>query len=61
MTLSKQIAKARRDKFLTQKDLSIKLGISITQISNIERGVTNPKISTLQKIAKELGVCFSVG
>ena len=61
MELGKQIAKARRDLFLTQKDLSDKLGITVTQISNIERGLSNPRIETLQNIAKELGVCFSVG
>ena len=61
MELGKQIAKARRDLFLTQKDLSDKLGITVTQISNIERGLSNPRIETLQNIAKELGVCFRVG
>ena len=61
MKIGTQIMIARKDKKLTQTDLSHCIGISVNSISLIERGITNPKHETLEKIAEQLGVCFSVG
>ena len=61
MKLGQQILIARKNKSLTQEDLGNKVGLSKQQIGLIERGLSNPRIETLQNIAKELGVCFRVG
>jgi transcriptional regulator with XRE-family HTH domain len=61
MKLGQQIMIARKDKQLTQKELCNKVGISLNSLSRFERGLSNPRIETLQNIAKELGVCFRVG
>ena len=61
MTLEQQIMIARKNMGFTQKDLAEFLGISTNHISNIERGVSNPKIETLKKISKVLNVNFIIG
>lgn len=40
---------------LTQKQLSEKTGISQADISRIERGIANPSLKTLQRLASALG------
>ena len=60
MTLAQQIMIARKNLGITQNELSIRLGMTKNQISNIERGLSNPKINTLEKIAKELSVSFII-
>ena len=47
---------ARAKKGYTQKQLSEATGIDQSDISKIERGVANPSISTLNKIAMALGM-----
>lgn len=49
------VAKARAEADLSQKELSLATGIDQSDISKIERGVANPSISTLDRIAKALG------
>jgi len=41
---------------MTQEDLVEKTGFDIKQIGRIERGVSNPSISTIEAIATALGV-----
>ena len=50
-----EVAKARAKMGLSQKELSEKTGIDQSDISKIERGVANPSIATLTRIAEELG------
>lgn len=58
-TLARRI-KAYRTKFgKTQFDLALDIGISIEELSLIERKLTDPKMSTLQKIAAYMGVTVS--
>ena len=45
-------ARARRD--LSQKELAELSGIDQSDISKIERGVANPTVSTLEKLATAL-------
>lgn len=45
---------ARARKELSQKELSALCGIDQSDISKIERGIANPTISTLERIAKVL-------
>ncbi len=51
-----QVARARRSKGLTQKQLGAKLGIPQSQISRIERNRDHTTVRTLKRVAKALGV-----
>ena len=56
MNVGKNIKKCRENKSLSQRELAERLGVSYTVISQYERGIRNPKIETLSKIAEALGV-----
>lgn len=56
MTIGERIKKARENAGLTQSELSAQLGIPYQSISQWERGIRNPKLNTLKKIAEALGV-----
>lgn len=49
------IASARAQSGMSQKQLAAVTGIDQSDISKIERGVSNPSVSTLERIAKALG------
>ena len=51
MDLPKKIRKLRKERRLTLKDLAAGSGLSSTYLSQIERGLSNPSIGTLRKIA----------
>ncbi len=51
MTLGERLRQIRREHDLTLKDLSQRADLSIPYLSNVERGVVNPSIDTLQKVA----------
>jgi transcriptional regulator with XRE-family HTH domain len=59
-TLSKQFGKKvrqiRLDKKLSQGDIARRLKLHRSYISGIERGVRNPSLGVVEKIAKALGV-----
>lgn len=50
------ISKARNEKNITQKELAEITKIHQAEISKIERGIGNPSIKTLERIAKGLGL-----
>jgi len=50
------LKKVRKSKGFTQAELANDIGIEISQISRIERGVINTSISTIYEIAKALKV-----
>jgi transcriptional regulator with XRE-family HTH domain len=50
------VAKYRRKKGLSQEALAFDCKIHRTYISGVERGVRNPTIVVLAKIARQLGV-----
>lgn len=52
----KTIRLQRRLKSLTLKDLAAKTGLSISFLSEVERGVSQPSIASLRKIAQALGI-----
>ena len=54
MLIANQISAARIAKKITQTELSKITGIHQAEISKIERGVGNPSIKTLERIAKGL-------
>lgn len=56
MTTGARIKAARKAAGMTQAELAAKLGISFQSIGQWENDLRNPKIGTLNKIAKALGV-----
>ncbi|WP_164879143.1 helix-turn-helix domain-containing protein [Flavobacterium cerinum] len=54
--LGQKIKKIRTEKGYTQAQLSADLGMEISQISRIERGVVNTSVLNLKKIASLLNV-----
>ena len=55
-TVGQNLARIRKEKGLSQEDLAFECGLHRTYISGIERGVRNPTIVVLDKIAKILKV-----
>ncbi len=60
MDIRKQVGinlrRLRRDKGWSQEDLAFESGLHRTYVSGIERGVRNPTLLILDKLAKTLGV-----
>ncbi len=54
--LGKRIAKLRKQRGLNQENFADISGKMINTISNIERGLSDPKITTLMSIAKALNI-----
>ncbi len=53
----KNLAKIRKEKGWSQEKLAVESGISYNTIIKIERGgIKNPKIETVIKMAKALGI-----
>lgn len=55
-TIGERIKKARKETKLTQRQLGKKLGVSNVMVSHYELGARKPKIETVKKFAKALGV-----
>ena len=54
------LSEARARKSITQLELSGLSGIDQSDISKIERGVYNPSINTLEKLANAMGMKLSI-
>lgn len=54
--LAENLTKAREIANITQKQLSEVTGIHQADISKIERGLANPSLSTLKRLAKGMGM-----
>lgn len=57
--LGENLRRLRLKKKLSQGDLSKTLNVNRAYISNIENGRMNPTLSTLEKIARALGISSS--
>ncbi|MDO5858989.1 helix-turn-helix transcriptional regulator [Myroides odoratimimus] len=56
MNLGKAIRSIRKERKLTQADVASKAGLSITALSQIEKGESQPQKNTLESICSVLGV-----
>ena len=54
--LGLNVRRTRADKKLTQEKLAEKAGLDPTYISGIERGLRNPGIKNVARLAKALGL-----
>lgn len=59
MNIGERIRKIRIEKGMTQKEIAEKCGINDANIRKYESGRQNPKIDTIEKIAKALDVEIS--
>jgi len=57
--LGKKIQALRKDVGITQEKLAERTGLDRTYISDIERGVRNPSLKSLQKLADALHTSLS--
>jgi transcriptional regulator with XRE-family HTH domain len=55
----KHLRKLRLEQKLTQEELADKAGMHFTYIGQIERGIRNPSLINLYKMAKALGLSMS--
>lgn len=55
-TLGRRIAKLRKQKGMSQEDFADTSGKMINTISNIERGLSDPKVTTLMSISQALNI-----
>ncbi len=60
LMVGKAVAAARARAGMSQMELSNATGIDQSDISRIERGVANPSVNTLNRIAKALGANLSI-
>ena len=56
MQVGLNVQRLRREKGWSQEDLAFESGLHRTYVSGIERGVRNPTLLILDKLAKTLGV-----
>lgn len=54
------IIDARKESGLTQKELSEKTGIAQGDISRLEKGMGNPSIKTLKRLAEGMGMLLKI-
>ena len=55
-----QIKEKRLELFLSQEDLSTKVGIDQSDLSKIEKGIGNPSLKTIERIAEGLNSKISI-
>lgn len=60
MIVADAVKHARAVAGISQKELSEKTGINQADISRIERGLANPSVSTLERIAEALNAKLSI-
>lgn len=54
--IGKRLAELREQAGLSQEDLGVRAGLHSMSISKIERGVVQPKLATVEALARALGV-----
>lgn len=54
--LAHSLKRTRQNLRLTQEDVSYAAGISVSQVSRIERGILNPTVSTIFYLARAMKI-----
>ena len=54
--LGANLRRARADRGLSQEDFALQSGIDRTYVSGIERGVRNPTVTVIARLAKALDI-----
>jgi XRE family transcriptional regulator, fatty acid utilization regulator len=54
--MGRTLKRLRRQRGLTQQALAVKAGVSLGYLSRLEVDMHDPRLSTLRKLAKALGV-----
>lgn len=54
--LARKVAKLRKERGLSQEEFADQAGLHRTYVSGIERGVRNPTLTIVAKLARGLGV-----
>ena len=60
MIVARAIIDARMSRNLTQKELSERTGISHAEISRLERGIGNPSVKLLQRLADGMDMVLHI-
>jgi transcriptional regulator with XRE-family HTH domain len=55
-TFARNVAQARTRAGMTQEDVAGRSGVHPTEVSRIERGQRDPRVSTVVRLAAALGV-----
>ncbi len=59
MAFGEAVRRERERKGLSQEDLGFEAELDRTYVSGVERGVRNPTVVTVRRLAKALGVAAS--
>jgi transcriptional regulator with XRE-family HTH domain len=54
--IGERVRQLRRERLLTQEELSNKSGVGVASIIRIERGQVEPRFSTIRKLATALEI-----
>lgn len=60
LSVANAVAVARAKVGISQKELSAQTGIDQSDISKIERGIGNPSVSTLNRLARAMGMELNI-
>jgi len=60
-TLAAELILLRKQRGLTQRQLSARTGIQQSEISRMEAGTANPTLATISTLARALGAVLSLG
>jgi len=57
--LGRNLRRLRKERELTQEEVGHRSGVHPTEVSRIEAGKRDPQVSTVERLAKALGVSAS--
>ena len=57
--LGRNLRRARTERDLTQEQVAHRSGVHATEVSRIERGKRDPRISTVEKLAEAVSLSVS--
>lgn len=58
--LGSKVQRLRHDQGLSQEELADRAGLHRTYVSGVERGVRNPTLTVIERLAHALGVTVAV-